>query len=148
MAQEIKEVRPIDIVRRMRSESNEELKSWVRLIITLSSTFLSVLIAFKSNYFPQEASFLALWSCGLISFVTTIFSGVVILHTEVQTKFDSANRIELNINKHGEKAAAEEIQSRGGRTVARPIYTMAHIVFHLSFALAFVFIVAFISFNV
>lgn len=147
MTHEIKEIRPIDIVRRMRSESNDELKSWVRLIITLSSTFLSVLIAFKSNYFPQGASFLALWSCGLISFVTTIFSGVVILHAEVQTKFDSANRIELNIHKNGEQAAAEEIQSRGGRSVARPIYAIAHLVFHLSFALAFVFIVAFVSLN-
>ena len=43
--------------------------------------------------------------------------------------------------------AAEEIRSRGGRAVARPIYAVAHMVFHLSFALAFVFIVAFVSFN-
>lgn len=147
MAQEIKIVRPIDIVRRMRSESNEELKSWVRLIITLSSTFLSVLIAFKTNYFPQDPSFLVMWSSGLISFVVTIFSGVVILHTEIQTKNDAANRIESNIANYGEQAAAEEIQSRGGREIARLIYLIAHIVFHLSFALAFVFIVAFVSFN-
>ncbi|MCP4553137.1 MAG: hypothetical protein GY834_14110 [Bacteroidetes bacterium] len=147
MSHEIKEIRPVDLARRLRSESNEELKSWVRLVVTLSSTFLSVLIAFKSNYVPNNAEFLIFLSCGLISFVFTIFSGIVILHTGVQTKFDSANHIEANIKQYGENGAAEEIKRRDGTSIARPIYIYAHFVFHLSFALAFAFLVAFVSVN-
>ncbi len=147
MNTQVKEVRPIDVARRLRIESNEAFYSWVRLIITLASTFLSVLIAFKSNYVPETPIYLPLLSCGLISFVVTIFSGVVVLHTEVQTKFDSANNIDEILKKSGEQAASENINSRDGKAIARPIYLWSQYVFHFSFAFAFVFIVAFVVNN-
>lgn len=147
MNNDVKIVRPVDVARRMRSESNEALYSWVRLIITLSSTFLSVLIAFKSNYVPDNPNLIQLLLLSLIGFVTTIFSGIIILHSEVQTKFDSANHIDSVIENKGEQAAVDDINKRGGKTYVRTIYIWAHYIFHISFALAFVFLVAFIVSN-
>lgn len=147
MNPKVKEIRPVDIARRLRTESNEAFYSWVRLILTLSTTFLSVLIAFKSNYVPAEPIYLPLLSCGLISFVVTIFSGLVVLHSEVQTKFDSANSIDAILSEYGEQAASENISRRGGKAIARPIYIWSQITFHLSFALAFAFIIAFVVNN-
>ncbi|AUM14698.1 hypothetical protein [Ketobacter alkanivorans] len=147
MNPEIKQIRPVDVARRLRTQSNEELKSWVRMIITISSTFLSVLIAFKENYVPDNPEFSFLLILGFIFFVVVIFSGVVILHTEVQTKFDSANEIDNVLDLYGEEAAVQHLKGSGSKAIARPIYLYAHFAFHISFALGFVFVVAFLSFN-
>ncbi|NOR68484.1 MAG: hypothetical protein GQ532_02100 [Methylomarinum sp.] len=144
---EIKEIRPIDIARRLRTESNESFFSWVKLVIALSSSFLSVLIAFKSNYVPSNPQYLFLLSLGYISFLVTIVSGLIILHSETQTKLDSANRIEKIITIHGEQAAVDDINNRNGKSIARPIYYWAQYVFHISFGLSLSFIVSFVLSN-
>jgi len=99
------------------------------------------------NYVPDSPQWLLLLSFGFSLFAATIFSGLVVLHAEIQTKWDSAAKIEKTIEKHGEQAAAADIGARKGMSVARPIYRWAQFVFHVSLGLSFPCMVLFVVVN-
>ena len=144
---EQKEILPSHVARRLRMESNEAFFSWVKFIITLSTAFLSVLIAFKDNYVPKDPQYIFLLSTSFVCFLLTIFFGVIVLHTEIQTKLDAANRIDSIVIKDGENAAASDMTSRGSKTIAKPIYRFTQYVFHAAFGLAFSLVVTFVIIN-
>jgi len=144
---EIKEVRPVDIARRLRKESNDSFFSWVKLVVTLSSGILSILIAFKNNYVPENPQFLIILSLGFSLYVVTIFSGLVILHSEAQTKLDAANNILDILGTKGEQEAIKDINKRNGQTISRPIYLWSQYIFHVAFGLSFACVVGFVLLN-
>ena len=144
---EIKYIRPKDLARRLRAEGNESFLSWVRLVIALSGSSLSILLAFRNNYVPADPQYLLLLSCGYFAFIITILSGLLILHSESQTKIDSAASIEKVLEDHSEEVAAGRISKRGGRSMVRPVYRLAHYFFHVSMGLSFTFITLFIVIN-
>ncbi len=142
-----KEILPSHVARRLRLQSNEAFYSWVKIIITIATTFLSILIAFKGNYVPQDPQYLFLLSASFVCFLLTIFSGIVVLHTEIQTKLEAANRIDTIVFNEGEEAAAKDMISRGSKSIAKPVYHYMQYIFHIMFGLAFSLVVTFVILN-
>ena len=91
--------------------------AWVRHIVTLSASGLTLLIGLKNNYIPSAPQHLWLIQLCWCLLAVSIASGLLVLYGEGQTYLEAHNKIKKGRNDRGDEQTA--VVSK-----LKPFYTM------------------------
>ena len=112
--------------------------AWVRHIVTLSASGLTLLVGLKNNYIPLNPQYVFLIQLCWASLAASIASGLLVLFGASQSLLDAANHIKAQRAEHGDQQTAlSTIDSIGYKP--RPIFRKA---FHV---MVFFFLVSLLS---
>lgn len=141
-----KQVTLDDIVRRNISAHHDAYYSWLRYVVTLASGSLTLLVALKSNYVPNNPQGLWLLQLCWMVLVLSILGGVLALHGEYRTPLDLAAEIRKNQAEHGDHYT-EKMLDDSLATSPRKLFLIAGKSVFPLYALSLVLLVAFAALN-
>jgi len=108
-----------DIERRLVSENRERHFAFVKNLITLSSSGLTLLIALQKSYVTESSEYIFILQICWASLAIAIASGLLVLFGESQSILDAANHLRKQRNALGDQAVAQILNSEIGFTPRR-----------------------------
>lgn len=103
-----------DIKSRLVSEHLKPYYDWIRLVISLSTVSLTVLVSLQSHYIPKEPKWVWLLAACWMSLVVSVASGLLALSGEYQTPLDAAQDLIQRRIDHGDAATAAALMRNFG----------------------------------
>lgn len=121
-----------DLERRFVSEHLKPFYDWIRLVISLSTVSLTLLVSLQSHYIPKEPKSVWLLAACWLSLVVSVGSGLLALSGEYQTPLDMARDLRQRRIDCGDVATVADVVKNPG-FAPRFIFKLARLVMIYSF---------------
>ena len=108
-----------DIERRFSSEHLKPYYDWIRLVISLSTVSLTLLVSLQSQYVPKQPKSLWLLAVCWLSNVVSVGAGLLALSGEYQTPLDAVRDLRKKRIDIGDAATAAAVMQNSGHAPRR-----------------------------